>query len=878
MASIESAVIRVVATVSNQLSPTLNQLVPARSAAISPPLLNYLDSPDFAEVTRQVVLWRTMRGDLDSGLAADLREQIVQGLRLSGASGDPKEVLDALTAVDPLSANALDTQTAVAVAHLATAARNNTLVLRRATSLEDFHEYARKLRRPIAAMHAVMRLPHIGVSRSVPYDELYVRPTVRLSVSVEQLTLPGRRTVLLGNPGAGKSTLANKLTYDVAKAPDGRVPFLLVLRDHTSWFREGGRELLKYLKHVCRDPYNLAPPRDALEYLLRNGRAVVVLDGLDELVETELRRRVVRLVEGFAHQFPLTPVVVTARKIGYGEAPLSESLFAKGTVEDFAPDQVSEYAVRWFALDASTPSHQRRQLADAFLRESKTIEDLRRNPLLLALLCAMYSSEHYLPHNLAQVYERCALMLFDRWDKMRGISLPVQFHGRLRSAVQHLAWHQFTAKKSGAPQPRSRIVQLLADYLESKSFDADEALEAAEHFVEFCTGRAWILTDLGATRTEPQFGFTHRTFLEYFAAEHLVRKHTSAQELWQALKPKSEQVPWEVISRIALQLHDRNAEDGADEILLAALADDAVDFATDALGYVTPRPQVIAEIVARIITSVVDSDAYNQGQRKELLRRSLQDSLPANTSIVNRAVLHHVTAMCDAQHPATSSVVRLLLVTRWLDPEYRPAIRNLHRKGLEEVERLPDNWPWLPEVDTLLDLVSHVRQCGPSTLFDQHSFLGEYIPAPVSSLLSFSNVTPFDRTDADQLSVVIAIHLTPWMSGNRWLSDYDLASTRKLVPQGKLHTGLTALLCLPYLEMHVDHGQALPFQSMAIHEHLAEGRRGHHAQTVDAESNYGPVPAEVENLLDLWMRRQFDVFDWHRDEPALPQQTGPADD
>lgn len=208
MASVDAAVGRIVVSVKNQLATQLSQLVPPPPPGVDPVLLTYLESPDFAEVARQVVLWRAMRGSLDSSLAADLREQIVQGLRHSGAAGDPLAVLTALSDAEPLRSDDLDTPTAVSVAHLASAATHNRLLLRRAPSLADFHAYADRLRAQVVAAHAEMRLPHIGVSRTVPYRELYVRPTLNPNLSVDDLGLPGKRTVLLGDPGAGKSTLA----------------------------------------------------------------------------------------------------------------------------------------------------------------------------------------------------------------------------------------------------------------------------------------------------------------------------------------------------------------------------------------------------------------------------------------------------------------------------------------------------------------------------------------------------------------------------------------------------------------------------------------------------------------------------------------------
>lgn len=867
MASVDAAVGRIVVSVSNQLAPRLSQLVPPPPPDVDPVLLVYLESPDFAEVARQVVLWRAMRGSLDAGLSADLREQIVQGLRLSGAAADPRAVLSALTSAEPLRSGDLDTPTAVGVAHLASAVKNNTLVLRRAPSLADFHAYASQLRMRIAAMHGEMRLPHIGVSRSVPYDELYVRPTLSPSLAICSLTSPGRRTVLLGDPGAGKSTLAGKLTWDIASDTSDRVPFLLVLRDFTASFRSGGRELLRYFEDICSDPYNLTPPRDAVEYLLRNGRAVVVLDGLDELVQPELRRRVVRLVEGFAHQYPLTPIVVTARKVGYGEAPLSSSLFASGTVDDFDSGQVADYATRWFALDAATPVHQRSQLALAFLNESSEIEELRRNPLLLALLCAMYSSEHYLPRNLAQVYERCAVMLFDRWDSMRGIALPVQFQGRLRAAVQHLAWYLFDGPEPGSALPRSRIVRLLANYLVTKSFDPDEAEGAAERFTEFCTGRAWILTDVGASASEPMFGFTHRTFMEYFAAEHLVRKHTTSSALWTVLRPHVNEGAWDVVARVALQLHDRNVDDGVDEVLSLAIRDGELLFAAQALHYVVPRPDIVRGIAIASLRRAADVPLQVRISYFQDVARVEQDhplwcclvgSLPANAAVVERVLIEDVSRLYEDQNAGIGGLVRGMLANAL--PPGTALSSSMHDLYWRQNGNSSGR-PWLSHLDDLVDLCALVAKLGPTVLFEYQVYFGLAILSPASTLLRMDRDTPVDRAVAHRLATQIAHSRRPWIRYESWAADVEMGVDTPLYPCGQLGSELEFLLCLPHLEAHVDFGFTTPFDLQQHLDELAESRALGPDEGGFLWTPPDDVSEAVADLLHAWTTRDFNVFE-----------------
>lgn len=156
--------------------------------------------------------------------------------------------------------------------------------------------------------------------------------------------------------------------------------------------------------------------------------------------------------------------------------------------------------------------------------------------------------------------------------------MPMQFHGRLRSAVQHLGWRVLTMPNSEGTLSRHRIIQIMSEHLTARQFDEDEAETAAEQFVQFCTGRAWVLTDAGSSATgEPLFAFTHRTFLEYFAAEYLVRQARTAGQLWEKLAPQVMAGNWETVAQITVQLYDRNVEAGADELVHQALSEQPVD-------------------------------------------------------------------------------------------------------------------------------------------------------------------------------------------------------------------------------------------------------------------------------------------------------------
>lgn len=536
----------------------------------------------------------------------------------------------------PKLSPAVEAELIATAGSMASATIRNTELLRGLTNINEIHDFESEYRAQVAAMFATMRLPHAGTTRQVPYDDLFVTPmlsvdpdvtgherTVRVQVAAELLLQRSTRIVVLGDPGGGKSTLSRKLTYDLSAQNipglTNKVPFFVELREYAESVRGKQRQtLVEHLETLCRSPFNLPAPPDAIDYLLLNNRAVVILDGLDELLDVSLRRDVVEAVEGFALRYPTCPILVTSRRIGYGEAPLSERFFAKASLGEFADDQVEEYVGKWFALDETIEEARSGHLAQSFMRDSHFVSDLRVNPLMLSLMCGIYASENYIPRNRPDVYEKCALLLFERWDKQRGIVPDLSFDAHVQAALRALALFMLRLEVETTQQvsnttvppegiPRETLVDFLTRYLREKRFDSDEDAEnAAVEFINFCKGRAWVLTDVGAET----YGFTHRTFLEYFAASQLVRLHTNAADLFAQLKDNVRVGGLDVVAQLAVQILGKTTEDGADDFLELLLSDTkgvtqpdahAISFAARSLTFIVPRPKILRTIVARCV-------------------------------------------------------------------------------------------------------------------------------------------------------------------------------------------------------------------------------------------------------------------------------------
>lgn len=718
-----------------------------------------------------------------------------------------RQVADRLSDKDKIPAK-VRANLITSASDIAISTARNSELLAALNGLAKIYQKESQLRAACRAAHSRMRLPHAGTSKLVPYEKLYVQPVISLAESdprrererftgnIRDLLGQCTRLLVLGDPGGGKSTLSLKLTSDLCannanSSSSASIPFYVVLRDYVDYLVSDRVSLLDYLTKMCAMKYQLKIPGEVIEYWLLNGKAVAIFDGLDELLDTSVRRDVVSMVEAFAHRFPMTPILVTSRKVGYEEAALDPDLFCEASVAGFDEEQVEAYARKWFALDDSIQQADKDTLTDSFLIDSQTVSDLTRNPLMLSLMCGLYSSERYIPKNRPDVYERCALLLFEKWDKQRGIVAPLPFELHVQAAMRSLALWLYPRVEAQDGLPRQQLVTYVKNYLYGKRFDdEDEAESAANQFIDFCKGRAWVLTDVGAEL----YGFTHRTFLEYFAADQLVKQNNSAKKLLSVLWPRIQRKEWDVVAQLSVQILGKSVEDGADDFIdllvdkatqskRPSASYNALSFACRALNFIVPRPAVLQKLVTCLVdhqcTKPRHSFSYrNRGHSDDVvdLAGYIADVAVENRSLTKK-YLHQALRerlRKDALDDRATAIGWLLLDFWYGDEEssefWRDSTRDFRREFSAEIETQARHIPWIAArlaMDDVWTYASLVGSFGMRAIFDY--MMAGYILTPPVAYMVLMNVFsaggeyPVRREAASEILQQATSHDAPWL-------------------------------------------------------------------------------------------------------------------
>ncbi|CAF1348657.1 unnamed protein product, partial [Rotaria sordida] len=195
--------------------------------------------------------------------------------------------------------------------------------------------------------------------------------------------------------------------------------------------------------------------QQALHDYIKLGYALIVLDGLDEIPESEKRSRVVRLVEEFVDSYVPTPkhvtvldsqfsdreldipfqaggnqLIITSRIAGYHARPLNGQ-FSHYTILRMQIDHMKEFVDHWFqtvhqkmneVLQLNISSEAIKQKCevqtDAMKAQLEKFKDsglglMASNPCLLNFLCliAFHTPEAELPAERICLYDRIAKMM-----------------------------------------------------------------------------------------------------------------------------------------------------------------------------------------------------------------------------------------------------------------------------------------------------------------------------------------------------------------------------------------------------------------------------------------------------------------------------------
>ncbi|WP_314172398.1 NACHT domain-containing protein [Streptomyces winkii] len=374
---------------------------------------------------------------------------------------------------------------------------------------------------------------------------------------VEEALARHPRVMLRGVAGSGKTTLVQWLAVSAAtRSLSGtglerlaaHVPFVLPVRTLTRTSEEelpGPSQFLSSVGHLIQDE---EPEGWALR-VLRSGRGMLLIDGVDEAPEAD-RERVRAWITELLSLYPEAYCLVTSRPSALDTGWLQESAFSEVALLDLNRHDIERFVHRWHAAVATTVRERDRdavtELRDSLVNTLHSKPDLRQlatNPLLCALICALHRDRNKeLPRDRMALYEAALAMLLLRRDEERDVQLPEGISPSAAAEKQMLQRIAFWLLQNGRSEVhRNSVERIIERALAAmpQVASAEQAPDVLRHML--------LRTGLLLQPTDRTLSFVHRVFQDFLAARQIVD-----DELFGMLVDNAHKDQWEDVVRMTL--------------------------------------------------------------------------------------------------------------------------------------------------------------------------------------------------------------------------------------------------------------------------------------------------------------------------------------
>lgn len=235
--------------------------------------------------------------------------------------------------------------------------------------------------------------------------------------------------ILLGQPGAGKTTSMKKLcqsffTEEVSSSLNTSLPILIKLREINKSAREFNDTIIinilyNLLGLQIEKKQNVENDDDALLQLktrlvvqtLNSLGALLIIEGFDELITPESRKIVIEDIRKLALLLDDSKLIVTSRT---GDFDYQIDGATQFEICPLSREQVISFSRKWLNSE---------EQASQFVKDvySTPYVDTALRPLTLSHLCAIYARTNKIPDKPKTIYKKVISLLLEEWDEQRSI-------------------------------------------------------------------------------------------------------------------------------------------------------------------------------------------------------------------------------------------------------------------------------------------------------------------------------------------------------------------------------------------------------------------------------------------------------------------------
>ena len=367
------------------------------------------------------------------------------------------------------------------------------------------------------------------------------------TVKLEKILEDTKHSIILGTPGAGKTTamkcLCRKIFLDENFYPNYKLPLVIKFRDlYYNDFSEvflyseilnilgiNKEEINSIRKDIegtkknkydeCNKGYKILN-NEEIKYklsklnscikkttnlLLENLNSVLILDGFDEIPSYEYKEVIVKNLNDLFLSLENTKIILTTRT---GEFHYSLNNSRQFEVKPLDKKQIQSFVNKWFTNKSMAK--------DCYAQfENSPYSDTTVRPLTIAHLCAIFEREGKIPNKPKSMYKKIINLLLEEWNLQNSIHKKSKFSNfesdRKFDFLSYLSY-ELTINRCNT-FCREDLKILSDDIFEHFGFKKEDIYDVLNE-IESHNG---IFVQTGYARYE----FSHNSLKEFLAADFL---------------------------------------------------------------------------------------------------------------------------------------------------------------------------------------------------------------------------------------------------------------------------------------------------------------------------------------------------------------------
>ena len=393
--------------------------------------------------------------------------------------------------------------------------------LEKAASLQGLDSYLHAIRREYEQVKTFF-----DWKRYFQFDELFVCSDIRPyaespsgfrkpipNATAMTLAPISQYLILYGTGGMGKSMMMRHLLFDAIDNVQERniIPFFVTLR---YYHHHGNQDLVHFILEESEDAW---PGLDEtlLREILASGKALILLDGLDEVKSNEadiLRAKLHELIK----KYPDNQYIMSSRPFDHHFRSYTQ--FRTAEVCGLRVEQVDDLIVRVGYMEKNL---ERREAFRDIIRERMRTQDRTfcENPLLLTIMMLIFSQHRSLPTKRHAFYYEAYSVLFSRHDSQKDGGFIRELRSKLTEEEFQLIFSEFCFKTYFREEYEFTKDQFIATISSLKSWQRVKERTGTDQFLLDACVNLCIMDECGT-----DYSFIHRSFQEYFCACWLKEK------------------------------------------------------------------------------------------------------------------------------------------------------------------------------------------------------------------------------------------------------------------------------------------------------------------------------------------------------------------